>query len=72
MLPDRRILFIKRKGDVHLYDPAKGSSEVIHRMEVFSDLEDGLLGLALDPDFDNLRDDRRFRKLVRQLNPATR
>ncbi|MCB0669057.1 MAG: ThuA domain-containing protein [Saprospiraceae bacterium] len=52
MLPDHRILFIERRGDIHLYDPRQDSSRVINTMEVDSDLEDGLLGMALDPDFE--------------------
>ncbi|MBK8504918.1 MAG: ThuA domain-containing protein [Saprospiraceae bacterium] len=51
MLPDRRILFIERRGDIHLFDPSIDSLRLIHTLEVNFKLEDGLLGLALDPNF---------------------
>ncbi len=51
MLPDRRILFIERKGDIKLYDPQSKSTSVISHLKVHSKHEDGLLGLALDPNF---------------------
>ena len=51
ILPNRKILFIERRGAVKLYDPVEDSTKVILRMNVFSELEDGLLGMALDPNF---------------------
>lgn len=51
MLPDRRILFIERRGDIHLFDPREDSSRVINTLPVDFNLEDGLLGMALDPNF---------------------
>ncbi len=51
MLPDGKLLFVQRKGAIRLYDPAVDSSSLIQQMEVSSKFEDGLLGLALDPDF---------------------
>ncbi len=51
ILPDGRIIYIERRGDVKLYDPATGQSSIAASMEVFSELENGLLGLAVDPDF---------------------
>jgi len=53
MLPDGKLLFIERKGAVRLFDPAVDSSALIQKIEVSSKFEDGLLGLALDPDFTN-------------------
>ena len=55
MLPNRKIIFIERGGAIKLYEPAIDSAVTIHQMEVFSQLEDGLLGMALDPDFENNR-----------------
>ena len=55
MLPNGKIIFIERRGTVKIFDPKLDSSTVILRKEVFSDLEDGLLGMALDPDFKSNR-----------------
>ena len=51
MLPDRRLMFIERKGAIYLYDPQTDSTRLINQLEVYTKHEDGLLGLALDPDF---------------------
>ncbi|NRB52498.1 MAG: ThuA domain-containing protein [Saprospiraceae bacterium] len=52
MLPDGKLLFVERKGAIRLFDPAVDSSTLIQQMEVSSKFEDGLLGLALDPKFE--------------------
>ena len=62
VLPGDRILFVERKGAVKLYDPAAGKTKVIATIPVstkykFKDggqaeAEDGLLGLAVDPDYE--------------------
>jgi cytochrome c len=49
---DGRVFVIERKGALKLYDPETKSVRVIARLNVFSLLEDGLLGMALDPEFD--------------------
>lgn len=61
VLPDNKVLFIERRGNVKLYDPSKNATEVIAKIPVstkyqFKDngrdeAEDGLLGLAIDPKF---------------------
>ncbi|MBD0260851.1 MAG: PQQ-dependent sugar dehydrogenase, partial [Cytophagales bacterium] len=51
VLPDGRVLFIERKGAVKLYDPGAGRVKEANVLNVFHGLEDGLLGLTLDPDF---------------------
>ncbi len=51
MLPDGRILFVERKGDIHIYDPVSDSTKLITTLAVHSEFEDGLLGMALDPHF---------------------
>ncbi len=53
MLPDRRILFVERRGDIRVFDPGVGKSEVVAHLDVHSVHEDGLLGVALDPDFES-------------------
>ncbi|MBK8490786.1 MAG: ThuA domain-containing protein [Saprospirales bacterium] len=52
MLPDGRILFIERRGAVKLYDPAKDTVSVVGQFEVFLQNEEGLLGLAIDPNWE--------------------
>lgn len=59
--PGDRVLFIERKGNVKIYDPAAGKSKVIAKIDVStkykfkdgsqSEAEDGLLGVALDPGY---------------------
>jgi len=51
MLPDGRIVFIERDGDVKLYDPKRKETTISAHINTWSELEDGLLGLALDPNF---------------------
>jgi cytochrome c len=57
VLPDERVLFIERHGYVNLYKPTDGQ---VHRIATIpvstkyadsSQAEDGLLGLAADPNF---------------------
>ncbi len=55
VLPDGRILFIQRKGEVILYDPETGSQRLYDSIPVHKQFEDGLMGLSLDPDFENNR-----------------
>ncbi|MEM6320349.1 MAG: ThuA domain-containing protein, partial [Bacteroidota bacterium] len=51
MQPNGNILFIERRGKIKEYEPAKQATRVVHTMEVYHEQEDGLLGLALDPNF---------------------
>jgi cytochrome c len=55
IMKDGKVLFIERHGRVKLYDPAKKATKVIGELKVQleGNYEDGLLGLELDPDFDN-------------------
>ncbi len=59
VMNDKRILFVERRGRIRLFDPASQEVKTIHELEVNTTLtngngsEDGLLGLALDPDFEN-------------------
>lgn len=55
MLPNGKIIFIERGGVVKIFDPKLDSATVILRKKVFSELEDGLLGMALDPNFKSNR-----------------
>ena len=57
ILPDGKILFIQRRGLLKLYDPHTdltsevGNLEVFHQRSNGSNVEEGLVGLSLDPDF---------------------
>lgn len=51
VLADGRVLFIQRKGEVRLLNPQSGEISEIARLDVHTEFEDGLMGLALDPDF---------------------
>ena len=53
ILPDGRIIFIERKGNVKLFDPATDSISIINTFNVNTKFEDGMIGLARDPDFSN-------------------
>ncbi|MBK7334797.1 MAG: ThuA domain-containing protein [Saprospirales bacterium] len=52
MLPDGRVLLIERRGDLKLFDPTSGEIKVVGSLDVFQDNEEGLLGLAIDPQFE--------------------
>lgn len=61
VLPDLRVLYVERKGNVKIYDPQAGKSKVIATIPVSTkykmqdggqpEAEDGLLGVSLDPDY---------------------
>ena len=51
LLDDGRILFVQRRGAVNIHDPQTGQTETIAEMDVFIEFEEGLLGVALDPDY---------------------
>lgn len=51
ILPDNRIIFIERKGNVKLYDPKNDSLQIINTFKVWTKSEDGMLGLTIDPNF---------------------
>ncbi len=55
VLPDDRVLFVERKGDVKLFIPGADSVRTIAHIDVYTGQEDGLMGLAIDPDFENNR-----------------
>ena len=50
-LSDDEIIYVERRGGIHIYDLEKGKDSLIHTLDVFSGLEDGLLGLAVDPNY---------------------
>ncbi len=50
--PDGRVFFIELAGKLKIYHPATGEITVAATLDVFTDQENGLLGFALDPDFE--------------------
>ena len=53
ILPDHGVLFAQRRGELMLYDPEQKSSKQVGFVPVWTKFEDGLAGLALDPNFEN-------------------
>lgn len=49
--PDGRVIFVERAGVVKIWKPGTRTTVVAAKLEVFKELEDGLLGIALDPKF---------------------
>jgi len=49
MLPDGKILLIERRGAIKLLDTRTGLINVAYKLPVHSEEEDGLMGLAIDP-----------------------
>ena len=51
-LPGRGILFVERRGTIKLYDFEAEATKQIAGVPVFYGNEDGLLGIAVDPNFE--------------------
>ena len=49
--PDGRVFYAQRDGTVKLTKPGAKESIIIAKLPVFTGLEDGLLGITLDPNF---------------------
>jgi cytochrome c len=52
MLPGEDVLFIERRGGIKLFKKSENKTRLVTTLPVFSELEDGLLGLAIDPDYE--------------------
>ena len=50
--PDGRVFYAQRDGTVKMIKPGAKAGIVIATLPVFTGLEDGLLGITLDPNFD--------------------
>ena len=48
---DGRVFYAERAGSLKVWSPKTKTSVVVATLKVFSELEDGLLGVALDPKF---------------------
>ena len=51
-LPDGRILLVERHGYLRLFDPATARLSVIAKLNVWSEMGDGLMGIAVDPRYE--------------------
>jgi glucose/arabinose dehydrogenase/type 1 glutamine amidotransferase len=49
---DGRVFFVERFGKVKIYNPATNSTSLAGELSTFTGSEQGLLGIALDPDFE--------------------
>ncbi|MEN7550970.1 PQQ-dependent sugar dehydrogenase [Rapidithrix thailandica] len=51
--PDLKVIYIEREGKVKMYDPESGKTKLLANFEVHTEgnYEDGMLGMALDPNF---------------------
>ena len=52
VFPNEDVLFIERKGAIKLFKRGETQTRLVTTLPVFSKLEDGLLGLAIDPDYE--------------------
>ncbi len=52
IFPDGKLLHTARNGDVRLTDPATGVTKIVNQLPVYLNSEDGLQGIAVDPDFE--------------------
>jgi cytochrome c len=52
VLPDGRVLHTTRRGQVWLHDPATGRNTLAAEPEIYNHDEEGLQGIALDPNFE--------------------
>ncbi|MFA9431415.1 carbohydrate-binding protein [Egicoccus sp. AB-alg2] len=53
VLPDGRVLHTNRQGQFRLYDPLTASTRIITSLPTYSFSEDGMQGIAIDPDFED-------------------
>ncbi|MCB9332317.1 MAG: ThuA domain-containing protein [Lewinellaceae bacterium] len=51
MFPDGKILLIERRGAIKIFNPNTGLMTIAYKLPVHDGHEDGLLGLALDPNW---------------------
>ena len=52
VLPDRRVLHTARTGEVRLFDPKTQLNTLAAEVDVYSHDEEGLQGIAVDPNFE--------------------
>ncbi len=52
-LPDGRIIWIERAGKIYVYNPKTGTVQLSQHLDINYFSENGLIGLAVDPDYEN-------------------
>ncbi|MCC6463413.1 MAG: ThuA domain-containing protein [Saprospiraceae bacterium] len=52
MFPDGKIIFIERRGTIKLFDQQTGLVNIAYKLPVHDVHEDGLMGLAIDPNWE--------------------
>ena len=52
VMPDGKVLTTARNGDIRLTNPDAGTTKVVNTVPVYSNSEDGMQTITLDPDFD--------------------
>jgi cytochrome c len=53
IFPDGKIIFIERAGAIKVFEPVSGNTQIAGSLDVFTRQEEGLLGVAIDPDWVN-------------------
>ncbi|MEL6868019.1 MAG: ThuA domain-containing protein, partial [Bacteroidota bacterium] len=48
---DGKVMVVERKGNLFLWDPKRKIADKIATIPVYSDQEDGLMGIAIDPNY---------------------
>ena len=51
LLPNGDLLFTQRRGELMLYEADLEDTRIVHKLDVHTEHEDGLMGIALDPNF---------------------
>ena len=54
-LPDGKIILIERHGQIKLFSPETGLLNTVTKLPVYSEMGDGLLGIAIDPNWEQNR-----------------
>ncbi len=49
--PDGRVFYVQRAGQIKIFKPAQQSTVTAGTLSVYTGGEDGLVGMALDPNF---------------------
>ena len=52
VMPDGKVLTTARNGDIRLTDPDAGTTKVVTKVPVYSNSEDGMQTVTLDPEFE--------------------
>ena len=52
ILPDGKVIWVERRGGIRLYDPSTEKVDTIAEMPVHTKFEDGLMGIAIDPNYE--------------------